>query len=599
MFQRLFELGSTIARRDSLHEVHDLLKDPIADDYKNIVEIEFGNDGAFVAVHSRQISTTEKNKVLYKKGAPNGFDSTAVSKFAEVPSKTVNRVRKAVAAIAKAVTEESNSALHEQLSAVSNSFESHQDEIAEQVAQAVKDLELNVENRGLLSASITRRKKLVPLWSLDETAELVIDSSMSGYGTNDKAGDCIEKDAVCSVCIRERPVVFGNFSKLKTYNLDKPGMIAGGFANSQTARNFPVCPECAAKLALGINKATTLLAYKMAGQSYLVLPQCHNDELRDRFVELAEQRRNGESLHEEHLGQLTDDENEILDLVAEKFGDQDQVSMKFVFFDSEQQSWKIRGEVDQVLPSRIREVFDAKKLVERRGWRGEKDFISMGLIREFAGGSFANSRREFLGHIDAVLSGKSLSPEGVLRNLVDQILIAMKRDEKKAIYVVRRAFLLFDFYQQLAVIPLTEGKPMSSTLTEKSSYGKYLHANPQFFGGDHSSEKCVAFLTGALVRCVMNAQYEKLKSTPFSKKLRGMRITPEMLRKLVAESKEKLRAYEADQYPSNRNLLELICDQWVACGNEFSLSADETTFLFTVGMTLNYHIIQEFGKEDN
>ena len=46
MFQRLYELGQTIAEMDSRQELHELLRDPIAEEYQNLVEIVFSEDGA-------------------------------------------------------------------------------------------------------------------------------------------------------------------------------------------------------------------------------------------------------------------------------------------------------------------------------------------------------------------------------------------------------------------------------------------------------------------------------------------------------------------------------------------------------------------------
>ena len=414
---------------------------------------------------------------------------------------------------------------------------------------------------------------------------------MAGMVKNDS---CIGEELHCSICCEIKPKVFGNFSELKTYNLDKRGMIAGGFSTEQTSRNFPVCPECAATLALGINSATTLLSYKMAGQDFLLLPQCDDAGLRETFVSICEEGRKRDSLAEKDLNKITEDEAEILDDVAKQFGVSDRLSLKVVFYESKKNSWRIKAEINQVLPSRIQEIFEAKKLVERRSWNADgKTNVSMFLIREFAGGSFTNSKREFLGHIDAIFRGRSLDFKTVLRNIVDKILHTSKRDEKKAGYVIKRAWLIYDFYQQLSVIPTSKGRPMNTQMSEKSAYGKYLDTNAEFFG---SSSKRIAFLTGALARQVMNAQKKKLESTPFAKKFKGMRITPPMLRKLLAQSKEKLRAYDVDELPSNRDLIELLCDQWVECKNDIDLSVDETTFYFTIGLTLNYHITQEFAK---
>lgn len=43
--------------------------------------------------------------------------------------------------------------------------------------------------------------------------------------------------------------MYGNFSVVACYNLDKQGSIAGGFAEQGAHRNLPVCGDCALALA--------------------------------------------------------------------------------------------------------------------------------------------------------------------------------------------------------------------------------------------------------------------------------------------------------------------------------------------------------------
>ena len=332
MFQRLYELGSTVATMESREEVHELLRDPIADDYKNLVEIVFSNDGsAFQSVDGKRINPKEKNSILYKKGPPNGCDVTAVSMFAEDPAKTVNRVKKAVVAIAGELDAGTNAKLKSRFEAAAETFEREQDAITTEVKATIATLGLSIESRGLLSVAFNENGASVPVWGLPEVAEYLIEKSMAGYGKCDKDGDCLSAEAICTVCCKEQKKLYGNFNELKTYNLDKPGNIAGGFSVDQTVRNFPVCPECAGKLALGINTAETRLAYKMAGQSYLILPQCASGELRQEFMAITELSGKRASLHGDELARLTEDEEEILDLVADKFATNDQVRPEIRF----------------------------------------------------------------------------------------------------------------------------------------------------------------------------------------------------------------------------------------------------------------------------
>lgn len=589
MFQRLFELGETLAEMDKKENLRDYFRENIADEYKYLVSVKFDKNGMFHTVEGMEIDRNRKAKLVYKKGAGNGTDPTAISKFGEFPSKTVNRVGKALAGIADAIKEDL-------VSKAADSYAKNQEKITKLVEQKVDELELNLASRGLLSVALETDDGFKHLCENSEVLKWFVDESLSGYGKSKKGAkdDCLAENATCSICHKLSDRVFGNFNELKTYNLDKPGMITGGFSNDQTARNLPICELCAGKVSLGLNTALSSFAYKMGGQTYLLLPECINNELRELVVELAREKRDRESLHDQKLVAITEDENEIICELAERFAESDQVSLKLIFYETKNESWRIKAEIDQVLPSRMKAALDAKKSVEGRPWRGDIDYLSMSVVREFSTGTSANSKREFLAQVSAIFGGKTIERNLFLRNCVDSILQVMKQDEKKANGVIRRAWMLFDFYQTLSILPLQHGKPMNTNLSEKSSYGKFLDLNPDFFG---TPEKRVAFLTGALARCVMNAQSKKLGSTPFSKKFRGMRINEESLKKLLADSQEKLRAYDADSFPSNRDLIELICEQWVACGQKFSLTQDETTFLFTVGMTLNYHVTTEYRVE--
>ena len=250
------------------------------------------------------------------------------------------------------------------------------------------------------------------------------------------------------------------------------------------------------------------------------------------------------------------------------------------------------GELDHVLPSRIRAVLDAKSASEARPWRHEKQFVSTEIVREFAGGSFTKSQRNVLTHLDAIFSGNTLDEAQVLRNIVDHLLAEFRRDLKHAGFAVSRAFLLYDFYRKLQIIPSEKGEQMNTPIAEKSSYGHFLDENSEFFG---APAKRVAFLTGALVRCVMDVQYKRLNSTPFEKKLKGMRVTEHSLKRLLHDSEAKLQVYDVDHL--HRDLLELLSQQWVETGKKgFDITDDEASFNFALGLNLNFHITSTYPK---
>lgn len=611
MFQMLLDLGRTVAKRQGRTEVCELLRDPIPEEYKSAVVITFdATSYGYVGSESVRLSPSERDDILYKKGPPNGYDATTVSFFGGATERTVKRVGKSLQAIADWKGPNADeSAVEVAFTRLSEAYDGSIEQISEDVSASVATLELNVENRGLLLVALQRDRSRHPVWQSNAVRQFIVDRSMAQYGSY---GDtpCQQSEAECCVCMRRRALVFGNFSELKSYILDKPGMIAGGFDVEHAARNFPVCAECAAHVALGINYAETRLTFRMAGQSYLMLPQCFEDSIRDEFIDICEARetRQTDSLHEdslirikedeEEMIRITDDKDEIFQEVAKRFATSDRISLKLVFFEKEKAAWKICAEVDQVLPSRIRDILAAKQDCEQRPWRNERDFVSTDLVREFAGGSFTNSNRIILAHLDAVFAGKLLEANQVLRNIVDHLLGKYKSDVKSAGFAVGRAFLLYDFYRKLRIIPSDEGEPMNNAIADKSAYGRFLDENAEFFDASTTAgcaAKRVAFLTGALVRCVMTAQYERLNSTPFEKKLKGMRVSKDSLKKLLGDSEHKLQVYDKDHF--HRDLLELLSQQWVATKGGFDISDDEATFCFALGLNLNYYVTSTYGKQ--
>jgi CRISPR-associated protein Csh1 len=105
---------------------------------------------------------------------------------------------------------------------------------------------------------------------------------------------------------------------------------------------------------------------------------------------------------------------------------------------------------------------------------------------------------------------------------------------------------------------------------------------------DDSTKKAL-FLEGFLVQELLNIQYKYRGSTPFRKKLNGLKIDEKTAKKVFTEAINKLEEYEKN---FSKKLEEAIAAYLIK--SDFSkYSVDELSYYFTLGMALGKRI-----KED-
>jgi CRISPR-associated protein Csh1 len=101
--------------------------------------------------------------------------------------------------------------------------------------------------------------------------------------------------------------------------------------------------------------------------------------------------------------------------------------------------------------------------------------------------------------------------------------------------------------------------------------------------------KKALFLEGVLVQELLNIQYKYRGSTPFRKKLNGLKIDEKTAKKVFTEAINKLEEYEKNFF---KKLEEAIAAYLIK--SDFSkYSVDELSYYFTLGMALGKRI-----KED-
>ena len=606
MFAQFAHLGRVLAERDGLSAC-ELICKGLEDPYNRVTEIRFDALGDYLGSETYDISQSEGRSLPFI-GVHSSTPAfiTPIYKFSGNIPNMLRRMRNCLNNLAPCAAE-SDAEAAKLLAVILDALEQHKEAI-------VADLEDQQDQFGdadhrlafcpaIEGASLPERIYEWPL--LDGWVEASLGDT---YGEYQKT-DLTAENRICSLCGDAKEIVYGNFSKLKTYILDQPGRIVGGFTFSEAARNFPVCPECAIHASHGIDVVLRDLSFSMFGIDYLIVPQATDDELLLEFYDDATRwRERRSSLKDEKLQRITQDEEEILDLIGEEFGDTTNLWLSLVFYRENQAQWRILAEVPEVLPSWLSKVYEAKRKVEAELPEERNVAVTLGVVldatRQAQGSSNKEGERLFLQWAEAILRGGRLDRRAVMRVVVDYILREYREDSRRGEgqsprggFATLQGYLLVRLLEELTIIDGAGGDQMESLGSFDNKWSEYLQERGDFFG---LPESRVAFLTGALIRQVAWVQQSKrnlkrAEDAPIFKKVRGMRLDAARLRSLLSEAKEKLLIYDADRFYGD--LQELLSSEWTQVGDGWILSTDETTFYFTLGLNLSWHINRPEAEE--
>ena len=574
MFERLLHI-SQIRYGDESDRIK-LLNEGLEPSYHYGLAVCFDEVGQY-----KNIIMIEGSKnVIYIKGAPNGFDPLAISKYAGSPKKVTQRLRKCLETFNQSPQAET---IQDQIDNILDGYNDLQ--IAEDIENELEKLDTR-EKYPFVYLSWLEGTKPVPFYENKYFKQFAISEVISRYGSYDKQ-PLEAENQVCSVCGKSADKVYGNFSLIACYNLKRRGLITGGMDHGAATRNFPVCDYCMLAVSKGWNFVNSNLQFNLAGETYLLLPQIHNPKLRGYVIEELEKRERGISLKKDALKTITNSENEILDAIADVSGDKDEIILSMIFFQKNKAAWRITAEIPTVLPSRIKEIYRIKSQIDSDPlliFGKDKAYgFTLKNLRQFTGTrTDKSSQKQFLAYVDKIFAGRTskIAREVFFRDTVSVILTSYKREPDKAIFTVRDAWATYRFLSRLDILTPPKG---GVTMAESDNvYGKFLVMHDDFF---NCQEKAVAFLTGCYVSAVAWIQHKNLDNSPFLKKVQGIKMDRRKLQQIYPEAQTKLRQYDSFGLVA-KTLDPQLAEAWIKCGEEWTISDEESTFAFTLGMSL-------------
>jgi CRISPR-associated protein Csh1 len=478
VFQRLYEFGRFLPERSSWER----LDEGMPDHYDRGIALCFDRRGAWCGAQVR----FGNRGVIYRSGPPNGADFTVCSKLAK---RTRQRLLKGMEALVGFPGLGGDRAVW--LRSAIAGYSEQEDVVWAEVENKRREAGIDdKEHRGYVY--LARGGLEEPVYSWPESKAFMVEQFLASFR---KGGVRI---GTCSVCGEPEREVFGNYSVIACYNLDKRGSIAGGFTVQDAHRNLPVCADCALALAEAFNYGERHFTSTMAGQTYLILPHSESEEIQEEL-----RYRLGREPRRFDLGRAHDLVAQDMEVRREFAGYGDQLAFTLVFFSADQASWRIRAEVQHLLPSRMaalvsasRSIADARDLQTLEGGEVKSVQVSAWTFRLFAGHGGADSGDLLRGWLIALFEERSIAESHFLHLLVSRLVATGRAKPAQLGWIVRQAWGLYRYALETGLIRPHGRTQEDADMREAipiSAYGRYIEDHRGFF---RRPEQVVAFLTG-------------------------------------------------------------------------------------------------------
>jgi CRISPR-associated protein Csh1 len=593
-----------------------LVGNPANRDTKNILFIVLveneKNEFEYKGVDIEEYSKDKRGRYAYRKGAPNGTDITPTSMITTVES-TFDRT-KILPWFKKYDRLGSNEDVNF-LVKIGACIRQNKEAILSDLKDSHKQdkgnnvISLKIDNKYLGDYDIFRR-------ILADTAK---ENLYSKYGKISKS-----EDQICSVCDQRRAEVYGFVDTYKFYTVDKRGFVSGGFQQEDAWKNYPVCLNCALILEEGKKYLGDYMNFNFYGFRYLLIPKfvsgVREETKRETFKIIEEQE--DPKFRDKEINRLTSDEKEILELMSKQ---KNYLDLNFMFYDAPKgyngSVFNILMYIEDILPSRLKALFDVKKDVDNVGifkecmipvFEGKKRAgerhleFNFGVLRAFFPRVSDNRTYDkyFLDIVNKIFANKLIDYNFLMSFVMQKIRDDFINDNPTKISTLS-GFMLLNYLNALGILKHKEDGNMDNKKPDvdweifegaTSSGGEEIkQKTDSFFSefGDFfdSDAKKAVFLEGVLVQKLLNIQRLPEVSNaqpgkePFRPRLKGIKLDEKQVKKLLPEIQNKLEEYGKNYY---RALESIISKYFVLAGDGWKMSNDETSFYFVLGMNLSY-----------
>ncbi len=541
MMNAIAELGKFRKKRDGLNDPFDIW---VEDSYNEanyrdlyLIELKLSSElenrylWKYVGIDYQEHSSSLKNKLIYKKGSSRGCDITPVCK--------VNKGKLETAFNQNILGWFKENIKADFLSETEKYFlEGCFEELKKQNEIILGDLNEKIDSEKGFVLVLVFNKNGARTYPGDYAFFRKFISELSEekykYSKTYKVHS-VNDNGTCSICNNSGKRVFGFFSSLAFYNTDKPGRISGGFNRSESWKNYPVCLDCALNTEAGIKELDESFRFSFYGLSYYLVPSMFNQDTAGDIYETISEFNRKQKINDkdEQKKRFLDTEEDIIYLLRDA---NNSVTLNLLFLKKNNSSLEILSSMEDVLPSRIRKLFEAKELVDNSfftkfGKNNEYEYrFNFGIIRQF----FPNSRIEgnkdknFLEIIRSILCDSRIEYQFIIKNLINSIRSGFVSSEDiKVMELSTKSFMLLIYLDQLNMFrkKQMEGTTMNADFYKTfeinmrdefdSKVNSFFDEFATFFETD--AQRGV-FLMGVLTRFFVECSEKRKRCRAFQKK---------------------------------------------------------------------------------
>lgn len=595
MLQQLKMLGDYMEERGEggLRTYLDMEK---LSSYDHVLSVDFSESEGrfeFYKVSTHDLEGREED-VLYKFGSSRGGDQTPTSRVTDI-EKTIPRVF------------DDWFSKQDSENPLINSPKEEWNEKQEEITKKIEEKFEQFDGDTVLTVRFEDEGEFKFIKDFDVFKQILKEKVAKRWYDQSSKGKSLAEEERCSICNEEK-TVYGYAFPYKFYTVDNK-RYAPNFNRGESWKNIPMCEECAFQIRIGKKfiDQQDFGYYVGEGLNYYVVPEFLG-ELDYGFLDAV---------------MAYEDTEEGL-LEAEEFykKPEDTVNLDFIFYKVENQSETIQKQVEDVAPSYLKQLDGSLRVkfteffVTKEYYDNESKEIKQldTLIyrvlpkpnRDGAGNkAFFNKAMDLTAKI---LKGKKVDEKSLVKRFSEEELSRFRNNDFYQQYAVRTFFFL-EFLRENDLLDFEVKDTMKSYEQIVEDLDTEENENLKDFFSDHSEafdtpEKKAVFLEGVLAQNLMDKQrmMRETDEPPFRKKLANLRLDSSKVKQLFPEISQTLDIYNSKAEPQYRNSYSdlretighylLLSDQ-----NNWSISDDEISYFFTLGMSLNQVFKNNNGEQ--
>jgi len=578
----------------------------------------------YKGVEIEEYASKKVNNYLYKQGSSNGPDITPTSRVTTIESTfEKTKILHWFKPYTKLGLDENTNFLVK----IGDCLRSNKDQILNDLKE--KYSTIDKKEKSIITLKIDNKY----IGEIDVFRNILVEKSTEGfyskYGKKSKA-----KNKICYVCNEIKPEIYGFVDTYKFYTVDKPGFVSGGFHQEDAWKVYPVCLNCTLLLDEGKKYINNNLNFNFYGFKYYLIPKFINNEDKHikEVLELMEKQQDPK-FRKTEINRLTQDEKEILEIIGEQ---KNYLNVNFMFYDAPKgpdgSVFNILLYIEDILPSRLKKLFDVKKEVdkidifkeclvpvsENKKKTGETPMeFNFGIVRTFFPKTKKNGTHDkyfldivcdkyFLDIVNKIFTNKLVDYYFLLQFIMQKIRNKFVNNYPTKISTLQ-GFMLLNYLNKLNILKINKKIDTSKMEPTTNVLGKAILEKEeeikqktdvffkQFADFFDSDAKKAIFLEGVLTQFLLDIQYQERKAKPFRVKLKGLKLDEKEIKALLPEIQNKLEEYGKNYY---KQLESIISDYFVSAGNEWKLTTDEISFYFVLGMNLSYKFKSKKEEEN-